>query len=282
MAFVNDRGCRLWYRIAGHGEPLVLTGGFGLLHDQYEFVVRELARHFTVLDWNYRGAGLSDRSWPGRTFNLDRWVDDLDAILEHLGWHDVALWGTSTGSPVSIRYTARYQKRVRALITYPMFKADVGFRAAFNSFQSVAETFGYQALAALTSWIGCASQNVLTARGGKIAKWEEASFKRNFAIENLNETMAIFANNDLTGDLKKIKVPTLVLLGDSGNLGATAAGVRALLDEFCRRVRHAKVQTIPRAGGTYCMIEEPAATAAAVIRFLNTLPTKPGAGSLRR
>ena len=49
MAFVNDRGCRLWYRIAGHGEPLVLTGGFGLLHDQYEFVVRELARHFTVV-----------------------------------------------------------------------------------------------------------------------------------------------------------------------------------------------------------------------------------------
>ena len=277
MAYVNDAGCRLWYRVAGQGAPLVLTGGFGLLHDQYEFVHRELARHCTVLDWNYRGAGLSDRAWPGATFNLDRWVDDLETVLAHLGWRDVALWGTSTGSPISIRYTARYQARVRALITYPMFKADINFRAAFKGFQMVAETFGYQALAALTAWIGCASHNVLTARGGQIARWEEASFKRNFAIENLQETMAIFANNDLTGDLKKIKVPTLLLLGDSGNLGAKTPGVQALLAEFRRHVRHAEVQTIAKAGGTYCMIEEPKATAAAVLRFLqkSTRPRRP-------
>jgi pimeloyl-ACP methyl ester carboxylesterase len=281
MPFVDDAGCRLWYRVTGRGEPLVLTGGFGLLHDQYEFVRRQLARQFTVLDWNYRGAGNSDRSWPGGTYHLDRWVDDLEAIVAHLGWRDVALWGTSTGSPISIRYAARYGKRVRALVTYPMFKADVGFRKAFEGFQYVAETFGYQALAALTSWIGCAAHNVLTGRGGRLALWEEASFRRNFAIENLNETLAIFANNDLTGDLRRIKVPTLLLLGDSGNLGAKTPAVRALVQEFRAHVRHAQVRTIPGGGGTYCMIEEPRATAAAVAGFLTQTKSTRARGRAR-
>lgn len=83
MPYVDDNGVKLWYRISGSGDPLVLTGGFGLLHNQYDYVVDILAKKFQVIDWNYRGAGESDRAWLG-SFTLDRWVDDLECVLKTL------------------------------------------------------------------------------------------------------------------------------------------------------------------------------------------------------
>jgi pimeloyl-ACP methyl ester carboxylesterase len=83
--------------------------------------------------------------------------------------------------------------------------------------------------------------------------------------------MAIVAGNDFTSELRKIKVPTLLLMGESGNLGYNAPGNRALADEFLREVPHAKLKLIPRGGGTYCMIEQPRATGEAVIEFMRSL-----------
>lgn len=83
MPHVDDNGVKLWYRVKGSGEPLVLSGGFGLRHNQFDYVVDILAKKFHVIDWHYRGARQSDRAWVGG-YPLDRWVDDLEIILNHL------------------------------------------------------------------------------------------------------------------------------------------------------------------------------------------------------
>jgi pimeloyl-ACP methyl ester carboxylesterase len=274
MPYVNDQGVKLWYQVTGEGQPIVLSGGFGLLHNQWDGVRGLLAKNFQVIDWNYRGAGKSDRAWPGGVYTQDRWVDDLEVVLNHLGLKDVVLWGTSTGSPITVRYAARHPERVRAMITYPMFKADPGFRAAFDGFTKVGEMFGYEALAALTSWIGVSAENLFKPEWARLAKWEADTFRRNFSIESLGATMAIVAGNDFTSELDKIKVPVLLLMGESGNLGYNAPGNRALADEFIRHVPHAKLALIAKGGGTYCMIERPRETAAAVAKFVNSLPKR--------
>ena len=271
MPTLSDKGTDLWYEINGSGQPLVVSGGFGLLHNQFDFIREYLTPHFQVIDWNYRGAGQSDRAWPGKCFTQDTWVDDLEFILNELGLDEVIVWGTSTGSPITLRYTARYQSRVKAMITYPMFKADAGFRSAFQYFSGVCETFGYDALACLTSWIGCAEESIFTASQGEMAKWEAECFAHNFSIDTIAETMDIVASNDFSSDLDKIKVPTLLLMGASGHLGYNSPGTRALADEFMSRIAHAKLKTIPEGGGTYCMIEKPRETADAIIDFVNSL-----------
>jgi len=207
----------------------------------------------------------------GSSFHLDTRVEDLEKILSHLAVKEAILWGTSTGSPLTIRYAACYPARVRAVITYPMFKADAAFRTAFDGFTKIGETFGYEALAALTSWIGVASENLFQPKWAKIAKWESEKFRKNFSLESLGATMEIVSSNDLSRDLAKIKVPTLLLMGESGNLGYAASGNHALADEFLRRVPHAQLKLIPRASGTYCMLEAPEATTKAVIEFAATL-----------
>ena len=65
-------------------------------------------------------------------------------------------------------------------------------------------------------------------------------------------------------------VPTLLLMGASGNLGYNSPGNRALADEFQQRIPHASLRVVP-GGGTYCMIEEPESTAEAVISWVQSL-----------
>ena len=260
MPYVDDKGVKLWYRISGSGEPLVLTGGFGLLHNQFDYVLDILAKEFQVVDWNYRGAGESDRAWVGG-YTLDRWVDDLECILDSLNLKKVHLSGTSTGAPLSIRYAARYQSRVRSVITYPSFKTNAASRKTFQSFQDIADTFGYEALARLTSWIGCAEQNAFGQVGNEVALYEIEAFKRNFSLESLPKTLETFAHVDLTSDLEKLTVPVLVLLGDSGKLGGKTAGMAEAVRLFQAHCRQSQVVQIEDGGGTYCMIEKPRETA---------------------
>jgi hypothetical protein len=46
MATATSGRVELWYDIQGEGEPLVLTGGFGILHEQFHLVTPILAKHF--------------------------------------------------------------------------------------------------------------------------------------------------------------------------------------------------------------------------------------------
>jgi len=270
MPHVNDNGVQLWYRVTGNGEPLVLSGGFGLLHNQFDHVLDLLAKDFQVIDWNYRGAGESDRAWVGG-YTLDRWVDDLELILAHLKVAQAHLWGTSTGAPLSIRYAARYQQRVKSLIVYPSFKAGVASRAMFKCFQDITEIFGYEALARFTSWIGCADNNVFSQGGNEIALFEAEAFKRNFSIESLAKTLEVFSHIDLTSDLEKITMPTLVLLGNSGKLGGQTAAMKETIQLFQQHCPHSQVVQIKDGGGTYCMIEQPQETAREVASFIKKL-----------
>ncbi|MBI3756426.1 MAG: alpha/beta hydrolase [Deltaproteobacteria bacterium] len=270
MPYVDDHGVKLWYRVSGSGEPLVLSGGFGLLHNQFDHVLELLAREFQVIDWNYRGAGESDRAWVGG-YTLDRWVDDLELILSHLKVQNAHLWGTSTGAPLSIRYAARYPQRVKSVMVYPSFKAGVTSRKMFQVFQDITEVFGYEALARFTSWIGCADQNVFSQVGNDVAVFEAEAFKRNFSIESLAKTLEVFSHIDLTSDVEKLTMPVLVLLGDSGKLGGKAAAMKETIPLFQRHCPHSQVVQVKDGGGTYCMIEQPQETARAVSAFIASL-----------
>ena len=85
MPYAHDDGVELWYDVNGNGtgEPLVLSGGFGLLQDQFAKIRDLLTPHLQVIDWNYRGAGQSDRSWPGRDHSL---VDAHHAMVGVYDW----------------------------------------------------------------------------------------------------------------------------------------------------------------------------------------------------
>ena len=273
MSETSCDGYTLWYETLGDGPPVVLTGGFGLVHDQFEQVTPLLGEEYQVINWDWRGAGRSDRAL-GAAPSIDAWTRDLEAVLDAAGIERATLWGTSTGALVSLHFAARHPDRVHALVTYPSFKTDVAMRRAYMLFAEVVEVFGYDAVTRLVSWVGLPGEKLETDEGIAFARWEREALERNLAVEAWSPVCRAIAETDLSADLGRIAeadLPVLLLGGDAGPVGLDAAPIRAQLEKMLTRVPGARAHTVRGTGGTYCVLEEPAACVRAVREFLAEL-----------
>jgi pimeloyl-ACP methyl ester carboxylesterase/DNA-binding CsgD family transcriptional regulator len=116
-------GVGLAYSIEGHGPPLVKAGNW-MTHLDYDrqspvwrHWVRELSRGHTLIRYDERGCGLSDRQFDG-TPTIDIYVGDLAAVVDAAGLERFALLGLSGGGASAIVYSARNPERVSHLVLY--------------------------------------------------------------------------------------------------------------------------------------------------------------------
>lgn len=115
-------GVRIAYASMGSGRPLVKTAHFltHLEHDLRSPVWRpwleELGRHWTLVRYDPRGCGLSDREVDEHS--LERWVGDLEAVIDAAGLDRFALFGAGQGSMTAVIYAARHPERVTRLVIY--------------------------------------------------------------------------------------------------------------------------------------------------------------------
>jgi pimeloyl-ACP methyl ester carboxylesterase/DNA-binding CsgD family transcriptional regulator len=115
-------GVQLAYAEHGSGPPLVRAGHW-LTHLEFDWEspiwrhwLRELARGHTVVRYDQRGCGLSDRDTT--QLSLDVLVDDLEAVIAASGHERFALLGVSGGGAVAIAYAVRHPERVTHLVLY--------------------------------------------------------------------------------------------------------------------------------------------------------------------
>ena len=122
IRYVTSRdGTRLAMSIQGSGVPAVRvmlhlgdqldSPGIGSRHWQ-----DALAPHVSVVHYDARGCGLSDRQAESTT--LDSCLEDLEAVVGALGAGPVMLLGLSHGSMVAVAFAARHPERVSRLVVY--------------------------------------------------------------------------------------------------------------------------------------------------------------------
>ena len=118
-------GVQLAYSMIGQGPPLVKTGNF-MTHLEFDLespiwrhLYRELAKDHTLIRYDARGNGLSDRTVDEISF--DAFVSDLETVVDAAGLTRFALFGISQGCAVSIAYAVRHPDRVSHLILYGGF-----------------------------------------------------------------------------------------------------------------------------------------------------------------
>jgi pimeloyl-ACP methyl ester carboxylesterase/DNA-binding CsgD family transcriptional regulator len=116
-------GVGLAYAIDGEGPPLVKAGNW-MTHLEYErespvwrHWVRDLSRGHTLIRYDERGCGLSDREFEG-TPTLDTFVDDLGAVVDAAELERFDVIGVSGGGPTAIEYAVRNTERVSRLVLY--------------------------------------------------------------------------------------------------------------------------------------------------------------------
>jgi RNA polymerase sigma factor (sigma-70 family) len=134
-------GVRLAYAIDGEGPPLVKASNW-LSHLEYEWQspvwrhwVRELSRGHTLIRYDQRGCGLSDRQFDS-TPTDDTYVDDLAAVVDAAGLERFALIGLSGGGPTAIEYAVRNTERVSRVVLYGAYARGRHRRGAAEAEQS--------------------------------------------------------------------------------------------------------------------------------------------------
>src|SRR3954452_5452103 len=120
---MSPDGVGLAYAIDGELAPLVKASNW-LSRLDYErrspiwrHWVSELSRGRTLIRYDQRGCGLSDREFEG-AMTEDTFVEDLAAVVDAAGLERFALLGLSGGGPTAIQYAARNRERVSRLVLY--------------------------------------------------------------------------------------------------------------------------------------------------------------------
>jgi proline iminopeptidase len=111
-------GGSIWYRTAGAGGvPLVcLHGGPGATHDYLENIL-SLSDDRMVVLYDQLGGGRSDRPRDRSLWTAERFVDELDRLVRHLGLQRFHLLGQSWGSMLAVLYAQmKGQGRLASLV----------------------------------------------------------------------------------------------------------------------------------------------------------------------
>jgi len=112
--YVHTGELRLHAVTGGEGPPLLLVHGWPQFWYQFRLIMPTLARDFSVVAVDQRGIGLSDKPQDG--YDTATLADDLVALMDALGHHRFALYGTDVGMPIAYAVAADHSDRVERLV----------------------------------------------------------------------------------------------------------------------------------------------------------------------
>jgi pimeloyl-ACP methyl ester carboxylesterase len=172
-----------------------------------------LSRDHSFFRYDARGNGLSDREVPDVTF--EKFVDDLEAVVDAAGIDRFALLGISQGCAVSVAYAVRHPERVSHLVLLGGFAVGWKKRA-----RTEAEKEAGEAMLSLVR-LGWGQENpafrqMFTSQFIPGANKEQADWFNEF--QRISSSPADAARNllangeaDVSSLLSQVKVPTLVM-----------------------------------------------------------------------
>jgi class 3 adenylate cyclase/pimeloyl-ACP methyl ester carboxylesterase len=118
----SDDGVAIAYASVGSGPPLVKAPNW-MNHLQYDWrspvwrhLMQELSRSRTLVRFDQRGTGLSDREVD--EISHEAFVHDLETVVDAVGLKRFPLLGISQGCAISLSYAYQNPGRVSGLILY--------------------------------------------------------------------------------------------------------------------------------------------------------------------
>jgi non-heme chloroperoxidase len=248
-------GTEIYYKDWGKGPSIVFSHGWPLSADAFEDQMFFLAsRGYRCIAHDRRGHGRSSQPWNGN--DLDTYADDMATLVETLNLKNVIHVGHSTGGGEVARYIGRHgTERVTKAVLIGAIPP-LMLKTAANPGGLPLEVFdGLRA-----SVVADRSQfwrelslpfysynrpNAKVSEGVRESFWLQsmmAGFPASyFCIKAFSET-------DLTEDLARFNVPTLILHGDDDQI--VPIGASALLSS--KMVKGSTLKVMPGAPHGMC------------------------------
>src|ERR1700753_1640709 len=218
-------GTDLYYNDWGTGQPVVFSHGWPLSADAFEDQMNFLVNHgFRCIAHDRRGHGRSSQPWNGN--DLDTYADDLAELTALLDLRAAIHVGHSTGGGGVTRYIDRHGTKRVAKATLIGAIPPVMVKSATNPVGTPMKAFDDIRMAVRTDrsqfWKELSMPFYGYNRpGAKISEGVRESFWLQGMMAGLPASyfcIKAFSETDLTEDLKKFDLPTLILHGDDDQI----------------------------------------------------------------
>jgi pimeloyl-ACP methyl ester carboxylesterase/DNA-binding CsgD family transcriptional regulator len=211
-----DDGVTLGYQVFGQGPVLVWLPSLSNIVAQWRVPALRsaylaLSRHVTVVLYDGRGTGSSDRRIDLADLGVDAHLRDLAAVLDDAGIRRASLLGYYHSVTTAIAYAARHPDRVERMVLFggaPRLREVMGPAQTQALLSLVDQDWGLFADAAATAWLGWDA-----AASGR---WAAESFRTATTAPVAKAWFAAAREIDVTAEVGQVRAPTLVLHRQGG------------------------------------------------------------------
>jgi non-heme chloroperoxidase len=227
-------GTQIYYKDWGTGQPIVFSHGWPLSADAWEDQMIFLAAHgYRCIAHDRRGHGRSGQPWEGN--DMDTYADDMAELVTTLDLHDAIHIGHSTGGGEVARYIGRHGTRRVAKAVLISAVPPLMLKTAANPGGLPLSAFDELRAAVLADRSQFFKDLSLPFYGGnRPGSNVSQGLRDSFWLQGMVaghkaafDCIKAFSETDLTEDLKKFDVPTLILHGDDDQI--VPIGASALL-----------------------------------------------------
>jgi len=115
---VNVANVKLYYKVFGKGEPVViLHGGPGGDHNLM-LPMQEIADIYKVIFYDQRATGNSTGELTSNSINVESFIEDLEALRKELDLSKIHLIGHSWGAVLGMLYAIKYSENLNSLTIF--------------------------------------------------------------------------------------------------------------------------------------------------------------------
>ena len=206
----------------GDGRPVVLIHGWPLSALAWEPQVSVLqAAGYRVVAYDRRGFGRSDK--PESGYSYDVLADDLQRVMDQCGLQDVTLVGFSMGGGEVARYLARHGESRLHSVVFAAAVPPCLMKSSDNPEGPLTPEKAQQKRHSLEqdrdTYFDEFTLNFFSANGVLQVSESQRSQAVTLCLQSAQHAalacMDSFSTTDFREDLKKVKLPTLVIHGDA-------------------------------------------------------------------